>query len=48
MKFAAITAKDADLQAVRSAQHRGFYVNEDFSMLVVNRRKELLHEMRVM
>ena len=39
-------AKDAVLQAARSAKPRGVYINEDFSMRVVNRRKELLPEMR--
>ena len=43
VKFASFKAKDAVLQA---AKPRGVYVNEDFSMRVVNRRRELLPEMR--
>ena len=46
VKFASFKAKDAVLQAARSAKPRGVYINEDFSMRVVNRRKELLLEMR--
>ena len=46
VKFASFKAKDAVHQAARSAKPRGVYINEDFSMRVVNRRKELLPEMR--
>ena len=46
VKFASFKARDAVLQAARAAKPRGVYVNEDFSMRVVNRRKELIPEMR--
>ena len=46
VKFASFKARDAVLQAARAAKPRGVYVNEDFSMRVVNRRRELLPEMR--
>ena len=46
VKFASFKARDAILQAARAAKPRGVYVNEDFSMRVVNRRKELIPEMR--
>ena len=46
VKFASFKAKDAVLQAARSAKPRGVYINEDFSMRVVNRIKGLLPEMR--
>ena len=37
VKFASFKAEDAVLQAARSAKPRGVYINEDFSMRVVNR-----------
>ena len=46
MKFSGFKARDAVLQAARATRPRGVYVNEDFSMRVVNRRKELLPEMK--
>ena len=46
VKFASFKARDTILQAARAAKPRGVYVNEDFSMRVVNRRKELIPEMR--
>ena len=46
VKFCGFKARDAVLQAARATRPRGVYVNEDFSMRVVNRRKELLPEMK--
>ena len=46
VKFASFKARDAVIQAARAVKSRGVYITEDFSMHVVNRRKELFPEMR--
>ena len=46
VKFASFKGRDAVLQAARAAKPRGVYINEDFSLRVVIKRKEILPEMR--
>ena len=46
VKFSGFKARDAVLQAARATRPRGVYVNEDFSLRIVNKRKELLPELK--
>ena len=46
VKVASFKTRDAVLHATKVAKPRGVYINEDFSMRVVNRRRQLLPEMR--
>ena len=46
VKFTNFKDRDSVLQAARANRPRGVFVNEDFSMRVVSRRKELIPEMK--
>ena len=46
VKFTNFKERDSVLQAARANRPRGVFVNEDFSMRVVSRRKELIPEMK--
>ena len=46
VNFTHFKDRDSVLQAARANQPRGVFVNEDFSMRVVSRRKELIPEMK--
>ena len=46
VKFTNFKERDSVLQAARANRPRGVFVNEDFSMRVVSRRKELIREMK--
>ena len=46
VKFTHFKDRDSVLQAARANRPRGVFVNEDFSMRVVSRRKELIPEMK--
>ena len=46
VKFTHVKDRDSMLQAARANRPRGVFVNEDFSMRVVSRRKKLIPEMK--
>ena len=46
VKFTNFKERDSVLQAARANRPSGVFVNEDFSMRVVSRRKELIPEMK--
>ena len=46
VKFTYFKDRDSVLQAARANRPHGVFVNEDFSMRVVSRRKELIPEMK--
>ena len=46
VKFTNFKDRDTVIQAARANRPHGVFVNEDFSMRVVSRRKELIPEMK--